>query len=157
MNGFANSDNRPTSIGRRWQQVPGNYLAASSISIPHPEAGHGRRVRANRVAPTLVPTRSTLLQKNGPKRAAFVEASWGFNVNDNDTLRIVQIDPVEMRTAGGLRAEIWAFTPNEPEALQEQSCFHVGLKKCDGLTPESARGTTKNPISCATRLSLPIC
>jgi hypothetical protein len=38
-------------------------------------------------------------------------------VNDNDTLHIIQIDPIEMRTAGGFRAEIWAVTPNEPEAF----------------------------------------
>lgn len=38
-------------------------------------------------------------------------------MNDNDALHIIQIDPIEMRTAGGLRAEIWAITPNEQEAF----------------------------------------
>ncbi len=38
-------------------------------------------------------------------------------MNDNDTLRIIQIDPIEMRTASGLLAEIWAITPNKPEAF----------------------------------------
>ena len=40
-----------------------------------------------------------------------------FAMGDDDTLQVIQIDPVEMRTAGGLRAEVWAVTPNNLDAF----------------------------------------